>query len=389
MEAPAVIDVRKGQTSASRATRDFECPGSFLTERALPDPPSNNDTDLGRKVHNALADSGDVKLLGSFSSKERELFDSCRAIEKAVVLNWFGPFHPPMRVYRHERYWLKFFHPVTKEPFEHSGEADAVFVSGAKALIVDYKTLAGEVADASMNLQLRDLACLLRGHLMNHPKEPQPLVECATVIIQPYVSHTPEVCRYTEPDMDKAAQEMMARIVASHNSQSQRKAGAHCKFCKAAYWSKCLEHQTWASATLPTFRDLIALTPDKWTPDQRAVFMDRLPVAEQWLKDTKAAMEAGAIADPDFVPGYAMQDGVVRTPITDLKTLLDRIVAHGGTAAALLTEAGDVTKKDLEAYFKRLVKNKIKGNVAQNKAYEELLQGITTAKPNKPTLKKV
>ena len=115
--------------------------------------------------------------------------------------------------------------------------------------------------------------------------------------------------------------------------------------------------------------------------------MDRLPIAQQWLTDTKAAMEAGAIADPDFVPGYAMLNGQVKSPITDLKTLLERIVAHGGTAAELLQEASSITKKDLEAYFKKLVKGKIKGTLAQNKAFEELLEGVCTDKPNKPSLK--
>jgi len=377
-------DERGGHTSASAAAYDLACPGRHLAQKGIPEPPSDNDQDFGRRVHKALANSGDVKLLSSFTIKERELFDSCRAIEKKVVLEYFGVDHPAMRVYREERKWVKFRGPDGKI-YEHSGQADAVFVAGAKALIIDYKSLAGEVADASSNQQIRDQTALWRGDIM---RQGGILVECGGAIVQPYVTHSPVVVNYKEPDMDRSAKEMMERVVRSNDPNSPRIAGElQCKFCRAT--SNCLEYQKWATATLPSFRNLMELSPEQWLPENRTTFMDRYTIAKQWLEDTKAAMEAGASQDPNFVPGYALMDGQVKTPITDLKTLLDRIVAHGGTAAALLTEAGDVTKKDLEAYFKRLIRNKIKGSIAQNKAYEELLAGLTTPRPNKPTLKKV
>jgi len=384
-EDPAPPPNPRGQwTSASSAAYDLACPGRHLAQKGIPEPPSDNDQDFGRRVHRALANSGDVKLLSSFTIKERELFDSCRAIEKKVVLDYFGVDHPAMRVYREERKWVKFRGPDGRI-YEHSGQADAVFIAGAKGLIIDYKSLAGEVADASSNQQIRDQTALWRGDIM---RQGGILVECGGAIVQPYVTHSPVVVNYKEPDMDRSAKEMMERVVRSNDPKSPRIAGElQCKFCRAH--SICMEYQTWASATLPTFRGLAEFHVEQWKPEQRTIFMDRYAIAKQWIEDTKAAMEAGASQDPNFVPGYALVDGQVKTPITDLKTLLDRIVAQGGTATDLLVEAGDVTKKDLEAYFKRLIRNKIKGSIAQNKAYEELLQGITTEKRNKPSLKKI
>lgn len=375
--------VRGIWTSASSASRDANCPGAHLAQRGIPEQPTSEDAASGNRIHGALKDSQNTALLNSLSLKERSIFDSCREIEKKLVLDWFGPDAPPMRVYREERIWVKF--AVQGKVYEHSGEPDCIYHSGAKALIIDYKTGVGEVEDASSNLQLRDLACLFRGDQM---RQKQILVECGTAIVQPLVTSTPVICHYFEPDLDKAGREMMERVVASWNPKAPRIAGdVQCKWCRAK--GVCKEYQTWASATLPTMRDITRFPVEQWQPEQRTIFMDRLPIAEQWLKDTKAAMEAGAIADPDFVPLYGMRDGQIKMPITDLQELINRIVAHGGTATGLLLAAGSIAKGDLEVYFKSLIKSKVKGSVAQNKAFEELLAGVVTPKPNKPTLKKL
>lgn len=377
-------DPRKGFTSASAAGFDALCPGRFLAQRNIPEPPSDNDQDFGRRVHKALKNSSDRIYMNSLSVKERDLFDSCRAIEKKVVLDYFGPDAPAMRVYREERKWVRFYGP-DKTLYEHSGEADVFYLAGAKGLVIDYKSLAGEVADASANEQIRDLIALWRGHIMSVQGV---LVECGGAIIQPYVTHSPVVVNYKEPEMDRAAKEMMERIVRSNDPKSPRIPGEmQCKFCRAK--GVCQEYQVWASATLPTFRDIQRLPVEQWEPEQRTIFMDRLPIAQQWLDDTKAAMERGASITSDFVPGYQMKDGVVKTPITDIPELINRITAHGGTAAGLLTHCGKISKGDLEVYFKGLIKKTVKGTLAQNKAYEELLTGICTPKPNKATLKKV
>lgn len=378
----AVLDVRRGLTSASSATMDSLCPGRHLAQRDIPEQERSEDAQSGMRIHLALKDSTNTAALNALNAKERSIFDSCREIEKRLVAEWFGPDAPAMRVYREQRIWVKF---KADRIYEHSGEPDVIYHAGAKALILDYKTGSGEVEDASSNLQLRDLACLFRGDQMS---KKQIVVECGTAIIQPLSTQSPVVCAYKEPDLDRAAKEMMDRVIASNDPRSPRIAGnVQCKFCRAT--SKCPEYQQWASATLPSFRDIMSLSVEQWEPAQRTIFMDRYAIAEQWLKDTKKALEAGATADPSFVPGYQMQDGTVKKPITNLPELINRIVAHGGTAAGLLTECGSISKEDLEIYFKSLIKKTVKGNIAQNKAYEDLLTGLTTDKPNKATLKKI
>ncbi len=377
------INPRGQWTSASSASRDANCPGAHQAQRGIPEPPQSDEASSGTRIHLALKESGNREVMNSLTIQERSIFDSCREIEKRLVLDWFGPEPPPMRVYREERLWIKFL--FGGKVYEHSGEPDVVYMAGAKALILDYKTGTGDVEDASSNLQLRDLACLFRGDQM---AKKSIIVECATAIVQPLATSTPVLCSYKEPDLDKAAREMMERVVASWNPKSPRIAGdAQCKWCRAK--GVCKEYQVWASATLPTFKDIMVLSPANWTPEQRTIFMDRYTIAKDWLEDTKRFLEGAATTDLGYVPGYEMRDGQIKMPITDLPELINRIVAHGGTAAELLTEAGSIAKGDLEVYYKSLIKSRVKGNVAQNKAFEDLMTGITTAKPNKPTLKKL
>jgi len=372
---------RGNWTSASSASRDKNCPGAHLAQQGLPEPPAGEGAESGKRIHAALKNSSNTAILNSLSVKEREIFDSCRVIEKKLVLEWFGPDHPPMEVDREERLWVRFFNYDLKSEYQHSGEPDAIYHAGAKALIVDYKTGSGDVDDATDNLQLRDLVCLFRGDQMRQGK---PVVECATAIIQPLVTYEPVICSYNEPAMDRAAIEMMARIASSNNPKSPRLPGNHCKYCKAALANTCVEHQQWASATLPSFRDIMSAPVTEWTPDQRQIFCERHQVAKEWLESTWKAMQEGAANDPNFVPGWSLQDGVVKHPIEDVKTLITRFCALGGKPEQL-APALRVIKDDLADCVKAVTK--LKG-VALTKAYNDLIDGITVAKPNKPSLKK-
>jgi len=372
---------RGNWTSASSAARDRACPGAHLAQKDIPEQPSGEAAESGRRIHAALKNSSNTAALNALSYKEREIFDACRAIEKKLVLEWFGTDHPPMQVYREERLWVKFYGP-TKAILEHSGEPDAIFHSGAKALIVDYKTGMGEVDDATENLQLRDLACLFRGDQMRQGK---PLVECATAIIQPLSTHEPVLCVYNEPQMDRAAVEMMARIASSNDPKSPRIPGKHCMFCRAALTNSCAEHQKWASATLPAFRDILQVPVVEWKPEQRAIFCERYKTAAEWLESTWKAMKEGAKNDPAFVPGWSLQDGSVKHPLTDVEGLITRFCALGGKPEQL-APALRVTKGDLPECLKAVTK--LKG-VALTKAYNDLIAGLTTPAPDSPSLKKI
>lgn len=235
-------------TSADNALEDSLCAGRNLAQRGIPDHPATADSLTEQRILRALADSGNMaNMKPPLSASEREMFDKCRQIEKAIAGPFFGegPFKSgEYRVFRQERLWL----PNSGKPgfFAHWGEPHAVFRVGTKALVVQYKVLAGDVVDVSANRLLRDwtvladLAVLVAGHYA-------PLDMVAVVIIEPLVTTSPEIVSYTLFDLEEAYKHMVARITVSNNPQSPRTPGeVQCKSCKAV--GRCVENAAWMTA---------------------------------------------------------------------------------------------------------------------------------------------
>lgn len=306
------------------------------------------------------------------------MFDSCREIEKKVVGAFFGDSPLDYRVFRHERLWL----PNSGKPgfIAHSGEPDVVFRAGTKALVADYKVLTGDVADASSNMQLRDLAVLVAGSYA-------PLDQVATVIIQPLVTHSPEVALYTLPDLERAFAELVARVKASNDPKSPRVAGeVQCKFCRAR--STCPEFNRWQGSILPVVVEpvqqalLFTVAMTNWNPEQRALAASILPIATKRLEEIKEFLKSLLAADPGAIPGYGLKDGATRTTIVDAQACFDRFATLGGKLPDFLKTI-TVQKGKLEEAVNEVCD--IKGKALKSKM-AELLEGITETKQNEPSL---
>lgn len=275
----------------------------------------NADSDHGTRIHAALA-TGDGEEL---DHKQADLVESCEKIVDKVGAAYFGEEWPRVkaRTFNEERYWIKFkYKDGDREGIlQHSGQADRVYRAGHKALVCDFKSLGGEVADSPKNLQLRDLAVLVRGHFV--------VDEVATVIIQPLVTHSPELCIYDGDDLMRAHQEMCVRIVASNNPTANRVAGeAQCKYCRAK--TACPEYQKWAAAMLPAPVSLLQVPMAQWTPQQCAQFLSGEAIARKYLDEGRDHCKTRLEADPDAIPGFRLGDGSKRETVTDPQALFDR-----------------------------------------------------------------
>lgn len=372
-------DPRKGMTSASNAQADLLCPGRHQAQVGLPDVPTD-DADSGRRIHAALADGTDanMKLL---SLEEREVFDACREIEKKVVGQFFGELPAGTngnRVFRHERYWVRVPYKRADAAgptyYPHSGEVDVVHRRGPLALIGDYKTLAGEVAGSPSNLQLRDLSVLVRGNLL--------VEKIGVVIIQPFVTHSPEVCLYDKAALDRAEQEMFNRVITSHSADALRVPGdLQCKFCKAK--SQCQEHQRWATSLLPQIGNLIDKFVADWTEQDYALFLEREGVARQWLDGCWEA--AKEFAKKRNIPGWKLKPGNERENIIHPQEVFNRFVALGGKPEAFVGKCVSVGKGKLREAVNEATGAKGKSLDA---AMTTLLEGCTETKQNAPSLVK-
>ena len=371
-------DPRRGWTSASSAEYDLLCPARHLAQKGLSEGRSL-DADFGQRIHAALAKRNPEGL----DSDESDVFAACMEIEGREVAKFFPGIDPKKLVsFPEHRLWVKFIQEIdgAKVTLEHSAQPDRVYrvIGYPRALVIEYKTLTGDVPESPRNLQLRDQAVLVKPHYL--------VSEVGVMVIQPFVTHQPEICLYQEADLVQAEQEMFVRVRASNDPRSGRIPGdRQCKFCLAAKMGTCIEYQRWAGGMMPVMLSLMDVAPKDWPPETRKFFCDRFDIAQKWLNDCWAAMETGATADPKFIPGYAMQTGAIREEIVNPQPVFERYIEIGGTPESFL-ECVKVIKTRLKDRLKIITGA---SGIKLEAKLKELASGCIEAKPNKASLKKV
>lgn len=376
------INPRGKWTSASSAAADALCPGRHQAQAGIPESKSD-DAAGGQAIHDALK-AGDPSKL---TLDQSDVYDSCKSIEQKLVTSFFGE-KATVVSFREQRYWCNVIalgaDNEALSQYQHSGQADVVYRSGTKALVIDYKTLQGDVEDSPKNLQLRDLACLVKGHFVL-------LDEIATVIIQPLVTHSPELCLYDVPDLKRAETEMFARVVASNAPGAPRKAGElQCKFCLAK--SKCAQYSQWVGALIPTgtmeplVKHLVFQTAmELWTPSDCAVAASLLSPAGKALDEIKEFLKARLKADINSIPGWGLTAPGTREVINDPQACFDRFAALGGQLDKFM-KGVSISKTKLKEAVHEVTGAK---GMALDQQVKKLIEGIVEISPTQPSLKKV
>lgn len=373
---------RQGWTSASNALADSLCPGRHLAQAGLPET-SSKDSKSGSRVHLALADPTAVEVTQNLTPAERDVFEACREVEKAKVLEFFPEAGQEsgadrrMKVFREQRYWCMFQGPDGKQ-YRHSGKLDVIYRQSQRALIVEYKTLPGDVPDSPRNLQLRDQMELAWGNLIG-------VEEIGVVVVQPLVTRDPQICVYRAADRVLAQTQMFDRIVASNNPSSPRIAGeVQCNFCKAK--SQCAVYQKWAAQMAPpAILGVLEIPMASWTPTQRAQVMNALKPFEKLAEEIKDNIRTGLSVDPGYCPGWELKPGAKREAIKDPQVCFDRFAAVGGKLEQFM-ETITVRKTELKGAVQ--LATGLKGK-ALDKKMSELLDGNVEVSQNAPSLKKV
>src|SRR5258705_10907283 len=131
---------RGNWTSASGAPADALCPGRHLAQIGLYSERSQ-DSQHGDAIHKALCDGTDSGL----SFEQRETLTACKTIEQKVVTQFFGADILKVALWRarERRFWMIFGVGEMIE-LRHSGQVDLVCRLGLRALVIDYKSLAGD-----------------------------------------------------------------------------------------------------------------------------------------------------------------------------------------------------------------------------------------------------
>jgi len=388
---PAIPDPRRGATSASNAQADLNCAGRHLAQQAakfsavIKDEPLSEDAETGRRIHAALASAERAGVAGHhLSLEEREQYDRCREVEQKLFEQFFVQPDQPgpdaeqrFRALREQRFWARVGPKGSTLLFEHSGQPDVVFRKGVRALIVEYKTLLGDVPGSPRNQQLRDQAVLT---WRNVPL----LAEIGVAVVQPLVTMTPEICVYQTADLLRAEEEMFARVIASNDPKSPRVPGElQCKFCLAK--SSCAEYQKWVGAQLPLARSIVDKPLAEWDGQDMATFCNGLSVCQKFLDDGKHWVKEALKVNGSAVPGWGLDDGRTRETVNNAQLCFDRFVQVGGDIAKFMACIA-VGKTKLREQLATVTGTKGR---PLDKAMDELLAGIVDTKVSEPSLKRV
>ena len=377
MVTEEVTDERKGWTSASNAAADKRCAGRHQAQCGMPDIVTADAT-FGTRIHDALAKQDPAGLMG----EELSIYESCNEITDKLMTQAFGSEVKKANIVRERRYWcgvLAF--PGDKSPkprrYQHSGKVDFFARVGQRGLIIEFKTLPGELDESPTNDQLRDQVVLVARNAA--------LDEVVTAINQPLVTHSPVPTLYVKEHIDQAEQEMYERVRASHNPQAKRTANAvSCKFCKARF--DCVEREQWSASMLPSTTAVVGTPINQWSPEQRAAYCAIRGPAKKWLEDCDQFIKKGIKEEPNFVPGFTLKEGNTRREVNDPQELLNRLSAllkpgELTTEELLNLYMGciNVRKGDLDGLLRKVTGLKGKALAAK---MESILSGIVDEKQN-------
>ena len=311
--------------------------------------------------------------------EQESTYEACNEIEELAVQKFFpeagGSKSFPSR---EVRYWIKW-----ADGLMHSGQIDSFHVLGKRALIVEYKMLPGEVPDSPRNLQLRDQAVLLK---FNVPE----LKEIGTVVVQPLVTHTPQIALYNNDALQQSMAEMYFRVRACNTPGQPLKAGElQCKYCKAK--SKCAEYNQFAGGMVigkpldaPLAQSLSALPITEWTPEMRALFCERLPVAQKWLNECKDTLKELLKADSNAVPGFTLSAGREQNPIINAPAVFESFSKAGGKLDGFM-KCVDVGKGKLKIAVKEATQ--LKGKALDAKVEEIIGDNVLTSRSEPSIIK--
>lgn len=368
--------------SASKLGRVMECPASHKAELAAGDVPEDlSDANEGTDVHAVLSDDLSADDVSYSAAQTAEM---CEDQTERLLNEWQTEGDAPLG-FKELRYGLTDIGAVvpvngsTKANVVFTGQFDRLYTQGDRGLLIDFKALHGKHKSAIENPQLMGLAVLVAKR--------HKLTSLRVALVQPWKGK-PTVADYGQSALALAHSFLDAALVSERIATPEnRKAGDHCKYCKARF-------------SCPTLRDtninaLDVVQPETLPADaatrNKTVFARMAEMTPQQLihieKNVVGLMGAFIAAhkavfkqrvEAGEIPGYSLKEKSGRRKITDVATAYERAAALGVTADAF-TGKCTLSLKGLNEVLKDATK--AKGKALEAMA-DTVLHGITdTGKP--------
>jgi hypothetical protein len=349
--------------SASSAYRRRRCSGSENLIRELRASgkltilPPESDAQSGLKVHGAWCG---VLELGVLNARELSTLNSLQIMEDTLVSQWASG-EEWVLIGREVRLWMH----EDLEPI-HSGQFDVAYATfdSKRILIIDGKTLFGEVSPAETNDQLRELVALA---YLNYP-----LASDFTVaILQPWISKEPSVALYDKSEAQLALRLLEYTISDCADPDAPRTAGPWCRHCPAIH--QCEEARSLVGSTYRLAKRIESGEFSLPVGEQGSRFLDSVKTAETILEALKKAYRQILLADPQALPGWYMRQGKKVRQITDVLAAWDIAAPYMSLEAFMGATKLSVTELEKAA-----------GQGAH--AFNQIFAGVITLKENSPEL---
>lgn len=356
------LDERGGLPSASSFERLATCPGSFWWSKQSPAPKETEDAASGTRIHAYLA--GEIT---AYKLTEEEMHTATACDSLACEFLQSRGFAPDSPVKREERFWMI---PDDKPLF--SGKADLFARKGPFGVVIDYKTGRGDVAAAPENLQLRALvACVAADEFLGSVE---------VVIVQPWASPRVSVAYYGPKEIDLATAESVgiARRAIEDGGKTTT-AGDHCKYCPAK--GLCPATKAAVQTMAVTIAD--RARRELMSPAEKLAFWRACNLAIEIAESFKAHVKRELEKDPASIPGLTLKPGAVRTKVTDVSALYDRLATRFVVSGQDFAKACSITKTDLKSLVKEQTGKK---GAELDAVLGELVNGIVEEKQTAPSV---
>ena len=359
------VDPERGEwTSASNAEADLLCPARPRRQLGLPRE-SSPDAERGTRIHDALEKRDPAGL----APDEIETYEDLVAKEAEAVKQWDSGLLPEA-VYREHRMWIQV------AGYKHSGKADAIYVAGGRAIVIDFKSGRAEVTESPSNLQLRDLAVLC-AHEFG-------VLSVTVAIHQPF--QKPLLCEYSASDLVDALTDLEERVSACWLPNAPAIPGeTQCKYCRAKrncpeFLAQSLPAIAPASLAV-TAEQALSETIQSLTSERLGSFLGLVRLAA----DVADSEVRSRLAAGQAVEGWKLGEAGERETITDPNTVHQRFAERGGETQAFLG-CVSVAKGKLKSALKTATG--LKGKFL-DAAMDDVLDGCCETKPTQPKLERV
>lgn len=305
--------IRLDLPSASSANRRRNCRGSQnlireLSSRGLlRQQQQSAEAASGSRVHAAWAGQALEKL----SASEHQTLVELERLEALVLEDWVGTqIRDVTLLGREQRLWLH----DGLDPLL-SGQYDCAYSLDSRVLILDAKTLYGQLEGASSNDQLRELVALFH---FNYPH----FTHYTVALLVPNQAERISIATYDELEAKLALRLTYITLAEGNDPAAPRTPGRWCQVCPAV--ADCEE----ARALVGHFNDSLSTRLDRGEftlplGERGALLLDQIKIAKSIIKTLEEAYKTELQHAPDSLPGWHLRNGKKIRQIAEVERALE------------------------------------------------------------------